>query len=138
MPLERLLIHLLREELQPIATHALDVVHGNVRIAHERGVVLTVAGIAAHADARAGHQAVPADHERRRERLHDGSTDNAGIGRILQLIQDHHEFIAAQPRQGVAVAHALFQALRDPAQQIVAHVVASRATTVALFSQCAT
>ena len=40
--------------------------------------------------------------------------------------QHEHEFIAAQPRDRVALAHGLHQPLRDRLQQLVAGVVTER------------
>ena len=44
----------------------------------------------------------------------------------MQVVQDQHEFVAAEARDGVAHAHAARQALRDVAQELVADGVAER------------
>ena len=46
------------------------------------------------------------------------------LGVLAQVFQHHHEFVAAQARHGVALAHAGGQALGDLLQQQVADVVA--------------
>ena len=84
-------------------------------------------GRAAHkrdADARRHVQAARRRRERPRHRRDDFRADPLGFVRTLDVLQQHDEFVAGQPRRHVGGAHAGRQALREFLQHLVADAVA--------------
>ena len=79
-----------------------------------------------NADARADRDAMSHDIVRGAQDLDDAMGQQRGLFRARHLALHDGEFIAARPRHGVALAHAVAQALGDRAQQFVADMMAER------------
>ena len=130
-PRRGLVVHLLVEDLVAVLAARLGVVHGGV------GVVEQVLGplrrrlLEGDADARGGLDLVALDVERPRHGLLEALHHHSGVGAGPDAVQQHHELVAAEPRDRVALeprdavglAQGIVEALGDPDEQLVAHEV---------------
>src|ERR1019366_2785849 len=105
-PFERVRIELLRTELEFVLTVLLGLIHRDIGVFRQRLLVVAVLRIGADADTR-GDTKVLAQQNKR---LGDRNKQFLSHGRceflVRQFSQQHHEFIAAQTRDDVAVAQA--------------------------------
>ncbi len=121
-------LHVWIKETHGVAAGHFGLIHGNVRALQQ-----LINAFAARRDqgcAYAGRAAmlVPAQPERLRESgqnlvahpLHLCDRTRL-IG--IELVEDHHKFVAAQSRHGIGIAHAKGQAVRHFAQQLIADIV---------------
>ena len=125
-----------REQLQRVRVHrrvehamtrfpfGLRAIHRRVRVAdHVLGhVVLPRAE--RDADAGGGEDFVAAEHERHVERREDALGHGGRFERIFEIVEQHRELVAAEPRDGVAGPDRLAQHAADRDQQLVADRVA--------------
>ncbi|MCY1285441.1 hypothetical protein D9M70_343770 [compost metagenome] len=122
-------LHFRGEEVQRIAPGLLGPVHRRIGLLEHIRRALLGEGVQGDADTGADHQLVLADDVAAVQALqqlvaHLGG-QLAGLFRSVgQGLQQHHELVAAEARQGVLVAQAAGQARGDFPQQGVAHRVA--------------
>jgi len=114
-----------------IAPRGLGLVHRLVGLLEHLAHAVVRAIERCHADARRGVVLVPVQVKRFAQRCQHlvGQRAGSGGGRrciLAQVFEQHHEFIAAQPRHRVGELDAASQALGDLLQQQVALVVAQR------------
>ncbi len=83
-----------------------------------------VLGVEADADARREEKLAPGEHERPGERTRELLDHRGDVARIREVLEQHREFVAAQPGDRVIPAQGLAQPLADQAQRLVAGVVA--------------
>ena len=105
-------------------------IHGGIRVLHERAIVVGVERIDADADGARRVERVPRDFARPRQRLDDLGCDLRCILGLLQSLQGHHELIAAESRHRVALADTSLHALGHFSEQQVADLVAERVVDV--------
>ncbi len=117
--------HLVVEDLVGDAA-ALAAVHRGVGVAQQRlGPCARRTG-QRDADARAHARLVAVGDERFVERLHDPLRDGHRLVLADDVLAEHDELVAADPRRGVTGAQDAAQAPRDADQQPVAALVAER------------
>ncbi len=125
-PLDRVRFHAAAIELIVVLALFLREVHRHVGVLHHRLLVLPLLGMHTDADARRDAALLPEDHDR----LHDGRQNvarhHADLADVRNLLHEHDELVAAEPRDDVARAQALPQSCRHLAQQYVARFVAQR------------
>ena len=117
------------EEAVGVAAGVLGRVHRGVRLLDEAHAVLRVGRVERDADRARERRRLVGQPERRHERVaHARQHRHHLVRRLLRVEarQDHDELVAAQPRDGVRLAHRAGQPLRDRLQQLVAGVVAQR------------
>ena len=122
-------LHFRIKKAQGIAPGALGLIHGEVRPFQQlfHRVVMAVKQHGTHA---AGVVVHVAQHgvgagQCFQDMLADGAGLQHGLGRVaVQAFQHQHEFVATQPRHGIARAQAVIQPLRHFLQQAVALVMA--------------
>ncbi len=79
-----------------------------------------------YADAASQRELLAGDHERLAQIVEDPLGDLDGRVGVCQVLQQHHELIAAEASGRVAQAHAGRQTLGDIDQRLVAGVVPER------------
>ncbi len=127
-PVDRRL-HLRGEEVQRVAPAELGAVHRGVGLLQRIGGQLGTERMQGNADAGADRQFMAVHqtgfHQALEQLLADFGGVLSGHLRLFgERLKEHHEFVAAQPRQGVLGAQAGRQACGDFAQQGVADRVA--------------
>ena len=126
MKLGALLRHLAFEEDRAAAPLRLGAIHREIRLADDVLEIDAVVGEQRDADAGAHLVIAAAEIRRQRERADHAIGDlPRGLG-IADIAQQHREFIAAEPRDRVALFRAGLEAVRDDRQQLVARAVAER------------
>ena len=126
---QRLRLHLGREKAERGTAVALGAVHGHVGGLGEGVEVLSVAGVQGDAHRRRHGQLVVADLIRLAEGFEQLARHARGALRV-GAGQQQHEFVAAQARHGVVLAHHGAQAVADLDQQRIAHAVPQRVVDV--------
>ena len=120
---ERRDVHALLEIDVASAAAFLRAIHRGVGVAQELLGRRAVRGVERDADAGVEKLFGAGDDERRGHRLDDVLGDGFRVPRRLDVRQDDREFVAAEPRHGIGLAHALPQAFRRLPQHIVARFV---------------
>ena len=98
-------------------------VHREVGVAKER---LGVLGAGGDPDARAHVDLAPLDRDRIGERLEDAARGRRRVGRVVDLLDQDGELVAAEARDRVGRAQAGLEAGRDRLEELVAGPVAER------------
>ena len=132
-PAEDLVLHLVAEHLDTVASTALGPVHGDVRLAEQRRCVdrLVVVGIADHHTDRSAHRhLLSGDLNRFAKSLEDPAGNGAGMKRVGRGLRHHDELISAEARYRVRIAKRLLEASGHDAEEIVAGAVAQRVVHV--------
>jgi hypothetical protein len=109
---------------EAVAALVLGAVHGDVGVLEQGLQILPVGRIDGDPDARREGQLPPVDLHRLLDEAQQLGSDVADEGRILEVIDQHHELVPAQPRDQIGGAHAARQSLANPLQHLVAGVVA--------------
>ena len=116
-----------REILEVVAPLLLRGVHRRVGGREQAVDVLRVVRVAGDADARRRRAPrSPRDVDRLGEPLEDLAGDDGDVARVLHVVDDDRELVAAQARDDVGLAHAFLDARRDRPQHRVARGVAVR------------
>ena len=118
------------EELVGIAAELLRAVHRDVGVLQELLGIVGVVGIDADADRRRHVDVVLLDAERLRDRVEQLLRDAAQHRRIVEILDDDHELVAAEARQQVGLAQRGRELARDALQELVADPVAERVVDV--------
>ena len=111
------------EEAELAAASLLGGIHGLVRRHQQRLQVVAVLRIERESQACPGNDFAPVQRHRRAERIKQFLRHDSGVLRPRQVVEHHHEFIAALPCDGVAAAQAVGQPARDFLEEFVAGVV---------------
>ena len=93
-------------------------IHRLVGMAQQGIAVLVVGGIEGHPDTGRDGDRMPLDLHGRRNGLHDALQHLEAFGLKHQVVEQHHELVATQTRQGIARTQRLLQAARDIDQQL--------------------
>ena len=128
-PLLHARIHVSRVEPVRVASRFLRRVHRRVRLLDQRDRIHGVERIHGHAERAGERRRLVGQAERRLERVAHALQHGHDLERRMRRIeagQDHDELVAAEARDGVALAHRAGQPLRDRLQQLVAGIVAER------------
>ncbi len=114
--------HLRVEALDAIAAVPLRRVHGEIRAAQQ--LLVRGLGVGEHqADAGANVELPAADVDRRGQGHTYALGDRLGLGGFTDLLEQQGELVPAEPRGGVARAHAALDAPRHGEEQLVTGVV---------------
>ena len=112
-------VHVVGEDRAAVGAGGLGGVHGEVGVAQQ-----VVAGLGGgDADRGAQVQALALEHDRRGQDVEQASDQGVDVGDVER---EDRELVAAQPRDGVAVAQGVAQPLAADLQQAVAGGVAER------------
>ena len=120
-------VHARLEHHVAVLAVPLGAVHRDVGVAQEVIDARALAG--GHADARGHRQPrvlAAREHERRSQRLAQAAGDQLRVGELRDLFGEHHELVAADAPERVAVAHDLIEPRGDRLQQLVADRVSER------------
>ena len=124
-------VHLRREIAVRSPTALLDVVHRRVRVADQHLRIGGIGGIYADSDAATAAQRVSFHREGLDEAAEDLARHLAcGVFQGHDVFQEHHELVAADPRQRVALAHDPREALGDALEECIPDDVAERVVDV--------
>ena len=127
MPIEGLGPERLVEHRVAAAPLILRCVHRDVGVAEQRaGRLVVEVAQEGDADAGRGPDLVIADREAAIEAADDAFCDRGGVGTVLQLATQDNELVAAESGHEVAGPDDVVQALGDPAEELVAVIVAER------------
>ena len=118
------------EELVRVAPELLRAVHRDVGVLQELLGIVGIVGVDADADRRGHVDVVLLDLERLRDGVEQLLRDPAQHRRLLEVLDDHHEFVAAEAREQVGLAQRRRQRLGHALQQLVADPVAERVVDV--------
>ena len=119
-------VHRLGEDAEAIAARRLGAVHGDVGLAHQLGGFGDFLGREHRADADADPRLAVADHEGLADDADDPLAEAAHVGLAFRADLDDREFVAADARDGVGLAHQAAQPIADLGDQPVAGIVAER------------
>ena len=122
-------VHVGGVEAVGVAAGLLRRVHRGVGLLDQRHRIARVERVHRHADRARERRHLVGQPERREERLAHAREHRHRLERRVRGIepgQDQHELVAAEPRDGVRLAHRAGQPLRDRLQQLVAGIVAER------------
>jgi hypothetical protein len=122
-PLERIRPDVLGEELEIVFALLFREIHGDVGVFHQRLLVLRVGRIHADADARRHPALLPQHDDRLHGRGEELARGDGDLLRIRHLLQEHHEFVAAQARDDIARAQAVLETRAHFLQQLVSRFV---------------
>ena len=128
--LRRVRLQLGGVEAESVAAPVLGAVHGDVRSRQQRLRVAAVGRIGADPDAQRDVELLPVDLAQLGHGCEQLSRDLGQRGRVAQLFDQQHEFVSAEARDDVALAHAVCQALGGFLQHPVAELVAERVVDV--------
>ena len=109
---------------------SLRAVHRDVGVLQQLFRIVRVVGIDRDADRRRDEDVVLLDLERLRDRVEQLLRDAAQHRRIVEVLDDHHELVAAQARQQVGLAQRARQRGRHALQELVADAMAERVVDV--------
>lgn len=112
------------EEAEVVAALILGAIHGDVGMLDQGLMRDAVIGVDGDADAGRDVELVAAEMERGLQRRQDLFGDVGGVVARADVWQEQQELIAADARQGVALAQAMAQALAHQLQQFVADQMA--------------
>ena len=118
------------EELVRVAAEVLRAVHRDVGVLQELFRIVGVVGIHRDADRRRHVDVVLLDLERLRDRVEQLLRDAAEHRRIVEILDDHHELVAAQAREQIGLAQRAGQRRGHPLQELVADAMAERVVDV--------
>ncbi len=113
-------VHVRREEADAVLALAFNVIHGEVCVAHELLLARAIVGVERHADAHARAKLAVAKRKRLAQRVQDLGRDCLGTLASAELGDEGDEFVAADPRQGIAAAQTAPQPRRHLLQELVA------------------
>ena len=116
--------HVLGIELVVVASPVLGAVHGGIGVLQQGLDRLAIAGIDADAHAGGDIELMGAQPQRRGEGLDEAVGLEGGLLPGGQVFRQHHELIAAEPGEGVILAHDGLKTRGDGLQQVVAQVMA--------------
>ena len=124
-------MHLRVKEADGITPCRLGLVHGDIGVLEQIFRTFQMAEEQADADTGRGAALIIPKHARLVQLTANFFRDQFGLGSRLirlnaQLFQHHHEFVTAQPRHAVALAHTGLQPARRHDQQQIAHRMALR------------
>ena len=125
-PLERMLVHLYRIELQIVLALLLGAVHRNVSVLQQRLLVMPVVGIDADADARRHVKFLAANQKRARYGIEYFLSHAGYLRGVGHILDQHHELVAALAPDGVRLAQAFAQPLGQLLQEPVSGIVTER------------
>jgi hypothetical protein len=86
------------------------VIHRGVGVTHDLLGVVVLRAPERDADAGRGEHFLPADRERRAERVLDAEGDGVGLLLVVELVEENREFVAAQAGERVALSQARLEA----------------------------
>src|SRR3546814_15806785 len=116
----------MREEAFDAAAICFLVIHRGIGGADERPRIPAIRRVRAYTDAAADMKRMLLDLKRRRQALHYLLRYYLGIFLFRDVRQADHELVAAEPRSGIAFAHAGVTSHRHGLQQLIANVMAER------------
>ncbi|MDM5179664.1 hypothetical protein PO883_20955 [Massilia sp. DJPM01] len=122
----RRLLHAGREVGEAVAAVVLGLVHGLVGVAQQLARALRIARIQGDADAGRDIRQFVSEQEGLGQVVADFLGHIGDRVDVVQFAQGDGEFVAAQARHGIALAHIGLQALADLLEQHVADLVAER------------
>ena len=122
--LDRLGIHLRREEGHGIAPAGLGAVHGRIGMLQQGIGRVRVPRVDADAQTGADEQFMPVQRHPLRQHVQDLLRHRHDVAHLRHVGQHQHELVAPQPRHGVSLAHTGGQAFGHGLQQLVAVAVA--------------
>jgi hypothetical protein len=119
------------EELEGVAPELLRAIHRDVGVLQQLLGIVRIVGIDADADRRGHVDVVLFDPERMGDRVEEPLRDAGEQRRFLEILDDDHELVAAEPRQqadlaqrmGKRAAHFLQQFVADPVTERVVDIL---------------
>ena len=109
-----------------VSSLSLGLIHGDIGIAQQGLGIATVQGRKGHANRGGGMNFLAVDIVGSLEQADDLACQYLGLRRVLQVLDDDGELVAAEPGDGVFLAQAVAQALGRLLQQLVAEKVPQR------------
>ena len=119
-----------RVELESTPAFLLGAIHRDIRILQQRLHIATVGRIGADADAGRGAVLPAGEDHGLGQRFQDLARHRAGLIFRRQSFREHGEFVAAESRDHVDLAHTGGEPFRDRTQYFIARVVAEAVVDV--------
>ena len=123
-PLSGRLRVVLREEREAVAPGRLRAVHRDIGFLEQRRAVVAVLRAQRDADGRRQPAFLAQERERLRQCVEESLGELAHVGFARDVLGEHDEFVAAEPRRGVGRANRV----RDPLRHDLQHLVAGEMT----------